>query len=291
MHLAYRIIDVMGGHMEISSFPNRGTIVRIEIPVLRKSPFMVPAAPSTPLSTAGRRIAIVGFDTSNEGTKLLGEMLKRQYALLGAEICSLAEAELVVANGDAEKDLPAEEVIFLVAPDHLPPATLARSSKYRWIAKPVTPSVLRQSLRPRDPPHASPSLDRRSSTVGIHTRNPSVEERPKVESTTSTLARAWKPNTMLPEEAIACLSLGDYVSSRRRAIPRTPSMSSLGMSQEGETTPATSASGFLDTPLSKETETESEAPYQPMKVLVVEDNMINRKILVRILSTKLVSSS
>jgi hypothetical protein len=127
------------------------------------------------------------------------------------------------------------------------------------------------------------------------------------------------------EEAIANLCLGDYFSSCKRwMLKRTPSRGSETSSvthslrdssiADDEGTPGTSydehMSAPLDVPLHDDEEgrlpaknadlgiehqeaelvlQEEEKEEVKVKVLVVEDNMINRKIMVKILSTKLVS--
>jgi hypothetical protein len=118
VHLAYRVIDLMGGHMEISSAPGRGCVVNLEVPVLRRSPLIpltpVPTtsldpnviAPTPPSEPKQRKIALVGFNRSDKkqsGLPELGETLKRQYAKLGCEIVSIPDADLIIANGDVEE--------------------------------------------------------------------------------------------------------------------------------------------------------------------------------------------
>jgi hypothetical protein len=128
----------------------------------------------------------------------------------------------------------------------------------------------------------------------------------------------WKPKGMCMEEAIANLCLGDYFSSCKRwMLKRTPSRgsetSSIAHSQkessvgDDDGTPATSYEEHLSAPpgvpdyndghkdvgieqqASELVLQEEEKEEVKVKVLVVEDNMINRKIMVKILSTKLVS--
>jgi CheY-like chemotaxis protein len=360
VHLAYRVIDLMGGHMEISSAPGRGCVVNLEVPVLRRSPLIpltpVPTtsldpnviAPTPPSEPKQRKIALVGFNRSDKkqsGLPELGETLKRQYTQLGCEIVSIPDAELIIANGDVEETetgkllmegARTDEIIFLVQPGHEPnPDVLDEAKRYsrnvRRIPKPVTPSVIRQTLgrhrahvgfptspvqRHRDGPRSSisstpepsskeaptpgtPNLSA-PSTVKVVKDEDYFRKRPGLFGGFSQL---WKPKGMCPEEAIACLSLGDYFSSRRRGtLHRTPSTGSSGRNSsigDDSSTPATSHSGLFDLPRDNgfstpvtPNETEPEPTPEPprIKVLVVEDNMINRKILVRILSTKLVST-
>jgi CheY-like chemotaxis protein len=231
-----------------------------------------------------------------------------------------------------------DEIIFLVQPGHEPsPDVLNEAKRYsrtvRRIPKPVTPSVIRQTLG-RHRTHvgfptslAAVQRDRESgprSSISS-TPEPSSKEVPtpgtpnpgapaqkvvkdedyfrKRPGLFGGFSQLWKPKGMCPEEAIACLSLGDYFSSRRRGtLHRTPSTGSSGRNSsigDDSSTPATSHSGLFDPPRDNgfstpvtPNEPEPEPTPEPprIKVLVVEDNMINRKILVRILSTKLVST-
>ena len=117
----------------------------------------------------------------------------------------------------------------------------------------------------------------------------------------------WKPKGMAVEEAVASLCLGDYFSSRRTStLARTVSNTSSGRSRDKSqssfvSTPTLVSAGSFDltstsamsatTPLTDQDDTDmeqrAEAEPENIKVMVVEDNMINRKILVKILSSKL----
>lgn len=128
-------------------------------------------------------------------------------------------------------------------------------------------------------------------------------------------ASLWKPKAMDVEDAVACLSLGDYFSSRKRSslrrvpsnasssnAPSTPTLDSRDLeSTLLETPPIGSDADLSDVRVSmdadspydvagnQEVEEVDEEPEELIKVMVVEDNMVNRKILVKILSSKLVS--
>lgn len=132
-------------------------------------------------------------------------------------------------------------------------------------------------------------------------------------------ASLWKPRKMDVEEAVACLSLGDYFSSRKRSslhrvpsnasssnAPTTPTLDSheldstsrLGTPQMGSDVDPADVRGSMDleSPMElpggkEEVEEVEEEPEELVKVMVVEDNMVNRKILVKILSSKLVSEA
>jgi hypothetical protein len=124
----------------------------------------------------------------------------------------------------------------------------------------------------------------------------------------SRLASLWKPpRNMDVEEAVACLSLGDYFGSRRRgSLRRVPSNATSDAAStptigsfETEMTPqldtpqpgsegGPEVKDAEETPMMEMEEQKLEPPEEIVKVLVVEDNVVNRKILVRILSSKLV---
>lgn len=250
VHLAYRIIDMMGGHMEVRSAAGRGCVVRLEVPVYRQGE---PKRVDT-----SKRVALVGFDKrGRKGLPKLGDRLKEQYKYYGAEIVSVNEADLIVANGEVE-EVPEgrllmesqAEVVFFTMPGHEPHPAVVHAAQQnakviRRFAKPITPSVIRQTLSP----------------ARVH-----YQHKP-------TASGSWKPKGSL-EEAIANLSLGDYFSSRQTRR------------SSGSSTPGTAHSATFESP----TSTPATSVHEPerIKVLVVEDNMINRKILVKILS-KLVS--
>lgn len=126
----------------------------------------------------------------------------------------------------------------------------------------------------------------------------------KITTAISGFSALWKPKGMPVEEAVASLCLGDYFSSRRKtSLARTPSNTSSQHSRDKSfastptlvsaefpysdqtSTPALSAT----TPLDDQNDIDLEAEPEPenIKVMVVEDNMINRKILVKILASKL----
>jgi hypothetical protein len=115
------------------------------------------------------------------------------------------------------------------------------------------------------------------------------------------ISSLWKPKGMPVEEAVASLCLGDYFSSRRKgSLGRSPSsVSAHSRDKSHEGTPTLVSGDFSDvnstpamsmnTPSDDRDEMDFEPEPEPenIKVMVVEDNMINRKILVKILSTKL----
>ncbi|KAK8858668.1 hypothetical protein IAR55_002897 [Kwoniella newhampshirensis] len=181
VHLAYRIIDLMGGCMEIESAPGAGTIVQVDVPLpIRSIPF--PESPDAvspesadatqlrQLANQGgemevqRKVALVGFSDRNNGPVglvKLGECLARQYEKLGCDVTSVQEAELVVANGAVEENeeegrdmlhlATTDDIVYLVAEEHEANSSVVQLSselnKYvRRYRKPATPSVLRESL-------------------------------------------------------------------------------------------------------------------------------------------------
>ena len=441
VHLAFRIIDLMGGTMEVSSAPDQGCIVIIELSLPRRqssSPVSpastLPPSPdlrllSTPSlsrrdsdmseiknlpisgTRSSRKVAIVGFHDPGprlSGRIRLAKALERQYAGFGCEIVSLPEADLVIADGLVEEsersglDLvggtPATEIVFLVNDDHEPHpevvVTMVEFGKQvRRLAKPVTASIVRESLFPgqnknfqiepspvrpssarhssssrsaggdRDIPSppivprsasisqvldghstspSSPKILRGSQTNRAPTPGPDSKLKPHFDdvldskenhaasqqpvqamstSAGSTLcpivarlSQLWKPKNMAVEDAVACLSLGDYANSHRRtSLTRTPSLasgSSYQASSNASSEPGTPKAGSeadpteladrdadFDEPRQKIREAQREA-FEPeeeepelekLKVLVVEDNRINRKILVKILTLKAVS--
>jgi hypothetical protein len=277
VHLAYRVIDLMGGHMEISSAPGRGCIVNLEVPVLRRSPIMpIPAIPPSPLdpiviaSTSPAepvkcKVALVGFNRPEKkrtGLPELGKTLERQYALLGCEIVSVPDADLIIADGEVEEmdtgkllmeGATTDEIIFLTLPGHDPHIQVVEAAarygkKVKRIAKPVTPSVVRKTLalhrthvalsaavdhNTHDPDSSpdSSTLDSlakekdtwpSTSTLGLAGADNGAQVKNKDESRPDligSISSLWKPKEMCAEDAIACLSLGDYFSSRRASGP------------------------------------------------------------------------
>ncbi|WVF68925.1 hypothetical protein IAT40_003699 [Kwoniella sp. CBS 6097] len=180
VHLAYRIIDLMGGCMEITSAPGAGTTVQIDVPLpVRSVPFPdTPDSPSNSRKNSAssirqlslhhgqmeikRNVALVGFSGSLP-FDTLGSALERQYRKLGCEIVPLYEAELVVANGPMEieteqglsimEEAGTDDIVFLVSDGHSANPKILDSAqrhgrKVRRFMKPSTPSVLRETLFP-----------------------------------------------------------------------------------------------------------------------------------------------
>ncbi|WWC88463.1 uncharacterized protein L201_003374 [Kwoniella dendrophila CBS 6074] len=132
VHLAYRIVDLMGGCMEITSAPGAGTTVQIDVPLpLRSVPFPEIDSPHEPGSRKGssssiwqlslrhdemeidRKVCITGFLGQGERIEKLQEALKRQYSKLGCTIVTEVEdAELIVAFGEIEKNLSKSKELF-----------------------------------------------------------------------------------------------------------------------------------------------------------------------------------
>jgi CheY-like chemotaxis protein len=183
VHLAYRIIDLMGGHMEITSGQGQGCTVLLEVPLpvrqlsLPSSPRLgsdaEPTSPTDPLHLAvdpdhmhvGRKVGFAGFDPTDQnsvGLPRLGACLDRQFKKLGCEIVGLDEAELVVMDGrmeESEKGIPllkeikTDDIVFCVAAEHeAHPEVLAAERRLgksiRRFRKPATPSMLRECLFP-----------------------------------------------------------------------------------------------------------------------------------------------
>lgn len=180
VHLAWRIIDLMGGHMEISSAPGKGTMVSIEVPLPRRE-LSMPSSPGKAPHTgndlrnyihhprtvhAGRKIAFVGFDTPGNcpwGLPRVGFALRRQYRKLGCEVTSdLQEADLVIVDGrreemadfsDVLRLIRTQDIVILVNEDHEAHAGVLATEKktdkrVRRYRKPATSAVLRESLLP-----------------------------------------------------------------------------------------------------------------------------------------------
>ncbi|ORX40020.1 hypothetical protein BD324DRAFT_615975 [Kockovaella imperatae] len=344
VHLAYRIIDLMGGDMEISSAPGHGCIVHIQVALpLRQEGSPHQKFPSleqvdTDHDAAGRKVALIGFDDPHHhlgGHNKLETALARQLTNFGAHIVPPAEAELIIANGHLEESAvrgralldstPATHFVFYVTDGHEPHPLLAdlfASKSVRRYQKPITPSLIREALFPGQSKFqhviASSALSRgrpsipRSDTSDSGDREvvqpgktvPETRLKAHFEPAESPangttlcpivakLCSFWKPKNVPVEDAVACLSLGDYINSHRRtSINRTPSLG-------GSSNAASSAGSLPETPgaCSEADPAEASATGSPVdevappvdipKVLVVEDNRINRKILVKLLSSK-----
>lgn len=155
VHLAWRIIDLMGGNMEISSTPGGGCTVKIEVPVPRRK-ISVPNSPevSTPDSLHSndpshlavhpdhfqvqRQVALLGYDLKFKdhcvwGLPRLGEVLHHSFVKLGCQVTTIQDAEVVVLDGRMEEASPsagdkslyhwldkigAEDIVILVTADH-----------------------------------------------------------------------------------------------------------------------------------------------------------------------------
>lgn len=216
------------------------------------------------------------------------------------------------------------EIVFLVTHDHEPdPSVVAvereLGKNVRRFRKPATPSTLRESLFPghskaiqaeiptadgihRTPISSPDQVDANGHDVHskgqpkAHFDDDSLHRpRCRPSSLFAGLSQLWKPKNMPMEDAVASLCLGDYFSSRRRtSLIRIPSNASSGPESSADpTTPTIASIESGDAPqmasLSQSTSVETDSDPELLKVLVVEDNAINRKILVKILSSKIVS--
>ncbi|KAL1408538.1 hypothetical protein Q8F55_005350 [Vanrija albida] len=358
VHLAYRIVDLMGGQMEITSASGRGCTVSIEVPLPGvimgpDTPSMegIPEAsaellgqPSAPV----RKIALVGFDKLGGHAKCsydkLGQSLERSYKRLGCAIVPVEEADVVVTDGAYEDDpegsaflkaLKAPELNVFISEDseqsNVRPKIerTANGTAVRRLLKPVTLALIKETLKGVQPNSipVTPLDDAGVSRLKPHFDSAALAKSASGAGNCAILSKfrnfTWKPKGVCVEEAVASLCLGDYFSSRQR-ITRAPSNGSsvagsnstdnvpdspsLGPSTAGIASPATTPSedaydAHTDTHTNLTTpslgpgssshhdvlETPLPAPVlpPPVKVLVVEDNVINRKILVKILSAKL----
>jgi len=365
VHLAWRIIDLMGGEMEISSTPNGGTTVKIEVPVPKRKV----SVPNSPVTTSpdklhgndpshlaadadnfqvGRQVALLGYDMVDKNTCLwglprLGKVLHHSFVKMGCHIASLEDAEVVVLDGRMEEAGPeagerslyhwldkigGRDIVILVAEDHeAHPDVLARErecgKQIRRYRKPITPTILREILFPDhslqitakietagggsyDEPVNSPEkVDAHGNELkaGLRFDESTIDvQRPcRLSAAMTGISSLWKPKGMPVEEAVASLCLGDYFSSRRKGTRSNSNSSVHSRDKSFESTPTLVSGEFSDvnstpamsmnTPSDDRDEMDFDPEPEPepenIKVMVVEDNMINRKILVKILSTKL----
>jgi len=330
VHLAYRIIDLMNGEMEITSAPGAGCTVTIDVPV------PVSRTPPPPYFAAGRKVAFIGFEASIDDMdglhrERLGQSLERQYRKLGCEIVDPEEAELVISDGSLEEYptglnrlalLTAPEIVILATQPEDENKIVANMSgpnrRVRRLLKPVTPSLIRQTLMQSTV--STPATPTEAVTMeSIRSRRPHFDAAALARPSGAHSGPTWNRGVCV-EDAVASLSLGDYFSSRSR-VSRPSSSGSTTSSGAAESTtvepePQTgstessalesadsphwgggpSTASPLTTPeddqQQPEPSPESEntpnlATPAKIKVLVVEDNVINRKILVKILKAAL----
>jgi hypothetical protein len=220
-----------------------------------------------------------------------------------------------------------DDVVFVVPEEHeADPEVIELERRLgknvRRFRKPTTPSILREALFPghsqviasetstptgkvtedvnapdqvdahgkiiRHGSHASKSAASRGHSkaswgAGTHQSWSSVQspQSPLPRATPSPRSVENRPfrTGMDVEDAVASLSLGDYFSSRRVTHAHTPKGSPSGAGPVVKT-PGTDGGGSgTAMPV---------AAQERITVMVVEDNTINRKILVKILSNKLV---
>ena len=172
----------------------------------------------------------------------------------------------------------AAEIVFCVSQSHEPHARsteLFAGKSVRRLKKPITPSLLREVLFSDRADLDYPSVKLRSSFVSPDTSSPDgegakvvrcgearaesqvrFESSPSATNTTQDaegaarcpvvagLYSAWKPKNVPAEDAIACLSLGNYINSRLLSTPsRTPSLVSSDASPSVTSRPETPTVG------------------------------------------------
>ena len=272
-----------------------------------------------------RKVGFAGFIPGRLGGYGLDRLqvcLTRQYTKLGCEIVPIEEAELVVMDGrQEESELGAEnlqkiktdDIVLLIKDDHKADPRITQlehqlGKKIRRFRKPTTPSILRESLFPDHAQDIKTDIPVANGTLEIPISTPehcdehgnSTEVESKLSSgqdnfpdhtgrPASSLSELWKPKGMLVEDAVASLSLGDYIPSHpissplRSLTPASTTYEPLSPTVQFTEVYDTHWAGSHSPPT-----TEGEKPVST-KVLVVEDNMINRKILVKILSGRTVS--
>ncbi|OCF54830.1 hypothetical protein L486_07485 [Kwoniella mangroviensis CBS 10435] len=181
VHLAYRIVDLLGGCMEITSAPGAGTTVQIDVPLpLRSGPF--PDSPSEPgsrrESTAsirqlnlhhndmeiGRKVCLTGWVGQGPRFEMVGRALYRQYVKIGCEMVpTIGDAQLIVAYGGIEEDVSqakelfekarTKDIVFLITEEHSAQGKVLEMEKQmdlniRRFKRPTNPSILRETLFP-----------------------------------------------------------------------------------------------------------------------------------------------
>jgi hypothetical protein len=134
------------------------------VPAVPPSPLdPIVIASTPPAEPVKRKVALVGFNRPEKkrtGLPELGKTLERQYALMGCEIVSVPDADLIIADGEVEEmdtgkslmeGATTDEIVFLTLPGHDPHIQVVEAAarygkKVKRIAKPVTPSVVRKTL-------------------------------------------------------------------------------------------------------------------------------------------------
>ena len=247
----------------------------------------------------------------------------RQYVKLGCQMVDLKDAQLVVADGTAEleydpkiyESTTTKDIVFLVAEDHEADQQMLKladdtEKDVRRFKKPATPSILRETLFPghskviqssvsssngdvSEPVNSPEQIDAQGRVIPLDQDRPTGQKVARFDqksldrTNSSRHSSRWKPHNIPVEEAVASLSLGDYFSARRNnRLARTPSSS--GSAQLSAHSELSSPDPSLSAEMTSGHKEIKEAPRK-IKVLIVEDNMINRKILVKILASKLVS--
>ena len=286
VYLAFRMIDLLDGHMEICSSAGKGCTVNIAVP-LPLGPVSHATTDETSESETeqlAKKVFLAGFDGPS-GQKL-GAVLEPELRRLGTEVVDLNDAEIVIANGTLEEQKEGLEllsrhrkIVYLVFADHSPlPEIVDLQEKLhidvRRLKKPVTSWTTREALR-----NQTNSLDTLQNTsTGTSAPNSST--------TRAIDCRTRDPWDRSPQadtdDVIASLALGEAPDGHSRSTDARVGQLSR---QPSSAPPASGLPGKDDPVPVNNTPLTAPSTLDAVNILVVEDNLLNRKILVKLLQS------
>ncbi|KAJ9110426.1 hypothetical protein QFC19_001551 [Naganishia cerealis] len=265
--LAHRTIDLMGGTLAFQSEPGMGTTALVEVPLKIKNEDIDSVIHERHFRGVECKICILGFDHHpNPGVRLAGTSLRNQIKALGVEVGQISDSDIIVieAEFDIKNDLPEiqrsahHRTLRIIRLGHTNMYNAAgrerslhgdQSLPVEWLFRPVYPRLLRRiAMIPID--EAGEALLRQHDNAH-NERDASSQIR-------------WQRE------------VANYNKSSRAEDFPEPNDNELRRQSL-----VRAHSPFTPNPGSRRTSNETSVKInaRDLKVLVAEDDMINRKLL------------
>ena len=277
VYLAYRMVALLHGHMEISSGPGKGCVVQLVAPLSRQQYVQVDETDAR----MANKVSIVGFSPALE------QILRVELARLGTVLVEAKDAQIILADGHLEETregmhllASGKPIVYLVFSGHEPLQAITDKQaqlgiEVRRVQKPGTARVIKEALR------LDSSLD---SEQNLDT--PRADRTASTNSIPTIRVGEWSSQRDVGD-LIAGLALGQMPEPRKVTTSSNQSTESLVRSispDATKTTPRVDSTARFVRPDTSPLQSIDEGTG--VHIVVVEDNVINRKILVKILKSR-----
>ncbi|KAJ9116853.1 hypothetical protein QFC22_004510 [Naganishia vaughanmartiniae] len=265
--LAHRTIDLMGGTLAFESKPGVGTTAMVEVPLKIKNEDLDSVIHERHFRGVDCKVCLLGFDENpNPGVRHAGTSLRNQIKALRVDVGQVEDSDIIVIEGEYDIENDLQQIIRSAKQRALRVIRLGHSNMYNapdrekflggetllpveWLFRPVYPRLLRRIAMLPINETGKELLRQHDNTHNERDVGSQLRWQQEVESYNKSLRTHdhAEPN----DSELRRLSL------MRSNSPSTPNLQSRRTSEEMAI----------------------KINARDLKVLVAEDDMINRKLL------------